>query len=133
MNVGGRNLPHIREQTMTAALPAFLARLVTDFIEAKGLDVTSADAMTGACYDVSRALEVALEGQEDDDGEEVFATAVQVWMDGDPLPEPLAANEMAPGHWIVRAEYDCEKWEIDLTAAQFPEIGWTGPRFECVG
>jgi hypothetical protein len=115
------------------SMPAPLAALVTDFIARAGLRVYDAAAMRSECESVSRRLAAVLDGYYDaDTGVECYAT---------PTPAPvaeLAGDELADGHVVCRVEYSDDAssssvWHIDLTAAQFSSLGWTGPRTERVG
>ena len=112
-------------------LPQPLTEMVESYMASAGDDFSSRAAMEGRCQDHSLALADAIVASErplDSWGDdiEIDAYAVQIWMDE--VPEELEGNELAGGHYVVMVEYDGLRYEIDITAAQFPELGWTGPR-----
>jgi hypothetical protein len=42
-------------------------------------------------------------------------------------PAELAGNDMAQGHYTLFVAWDMDEFYLDMTAAQFPELGQTGP------
>lgn len=120
---------------MITSLPAAAAQLVTSYIDQASADFSSADAMYGECETHSCALAMALDGvmiTDEWDGEApIEAWPAQKWMDR--VPAALEGNEMAGGHFVTRVRIDGMVYEIDLTAAQFPEMGWTGPQVRELG
>jgi hypothetical protein len=115
------------------AIPAGLASIVSDFLASRAVDWTCPTAMSGECDTYSSQLVRALSTV--DAAASVYAKIVGVGANIDGLDADLAN-----GHTVVLVEWD--NWEdesdaygtfmIDLTAAQFPTLGWTGPRFEQV-
>ena len=118
--------------TTETAVDASLIAAVQTYMATSGADFTSASAMVGNCQDYSIAVAAYLTGVEltDEDGD-VVETAdswpVQKWLDK--VPAALAGNDLAGGHYVAIVDWvDGYRYEIDLTAAQFAELGWTAPR-----
>ena len=113
-------------------LPAPLAGEIQRFVRKSRADFSCAITMTGECEDVSRDLAKHLNGKtlENEFGEQerVQAFRVQKWMHT--VPSRLRHNHMAEGHYVVIIKWNGQVWEVDMTAAQFPEMGWTGPRIK---
>jgi hypothetical protein len=103
-------------------LPSEILDTVVDYMSRAGLDFAAVAAVRGQCETQSYALVRHLRAAGLDAG------VVQVWTES--VPAVLADDEMAPGHFVVAVRYDDQRYRIDLTAAQFPALGWTGPRGE---
>lgn len=122
--------------TTLNTLPSQLRDAVLSLIAERGWDVTSARAMESECETLSRALASRLDGMpiEDpaEDDPEWWATAESsarlMWPDADDIPADVADDELAIGHVVCWVDWDGDEYEIDLTAAQFPQLGWTGPQ-----
>lgn len=116
--------------TTSHPMPAKLSALIQAHMASRGRDYSDAGAMWSECWDESRALEVALDGH-NADGCEIYAATVAA-----PVAE-LAGDDKADGHYVCRVEYADESgtqvWDVDLTAAQFSQLGWNGPRADLVG
>jgi hypothetical protein len=112
------------EKTMDE-LPEALAEMVRSFVAVSGVDFSDADAVRGRCEDFSRALAEHIDGTRIDEYETAESYRVQVWMEQ--VPEALAANDLAGGHYVTLVRWDGLEYEVDMTAAQFPELGWNGP------
>jgi hypothetical protein len=114
---------------MLTTLPTALQSIVTDVAAKLGIDMHSASSARGRCYDAALALQSRLSDMEiaDEDGfVDVYAdcAAVQMW----DAPDALSGDEMAAGHWVARVEWNQDVYFVDITAAQFAALGWTGPR-----
>jgi hypothetical protein len=118
--------------TITAGTDSSLVAAVESFIAASGADFTSHAQMEGQCQDFSVAIAAHLAGVEllDEDGdvaETSDAWPAQKWMDA--VPAAIAHNELAGGHYVAIVDWhDGYRYEVDMTAAQFPELGWSNPR-----
>ena len=114
---------------MLNTLPTELAAIVTEVADQLGLDMSSAQSVRGRCYDAALALQSRLSDftMLDEDGDPALyadCAAVQMW----DAPDALSGDEMAAGHWVARVEWDRDVYYVDITAAQFAALGWTGPR-----
>lgn len=117
--------------TELTALPTEIREMVEQYMATAGVDFTNPEAVRGECETHARGLAAAMgsgeyDMDEDGWGEEYEAWAVQVWMDE--TPAALAGNAMAGGHFVTHVRTSEGEYTVDLTAAQFPEMGWTGPR-----
>lgn len=111
------------------ALPTEIADSATRYMVESGADFNSVAAMTDECETHSRRLSEFLAGTEivDEWGDvaEVEAWPIQLWTNE--TPEALCDNPSAGGHFVAYVTWAGLSYQIDLTAAQFPEMGWTGP------
>ena len=93
-------------------------------------DVHSADAMHGQCEVVSTELReevletIATMPLEDDDDRAYYTCHLVQMFDA---PAELASNDMAQGHYTLFVAWDMDEFYVDMTAAQFPALGQTGP------
>ena len=92
-------------------------------------DVRSAAAMRGECMIISDELDVEVDRAikaldiDEDDADMYECHTVQMF----DAPAALADNDMAEGHYTLWVMWDGDEYYIDMTAAQFPELGQTGP------
>lgn len=93
----------------------------------RAVDVRSPAAMRGQCLKMSTALVELLDGVSYIDEYECSVTIrahlVQMW----DAPAVIANNPLAYGHYICRIDVDGDTLYVDMTAAQFPELGHVGP------
>lgn len=122
------------------ALPAALLALVEEHMRAAGLDYASPAAMHSKCerqsVELAHSISAARVVEVDEDGDEWAiphdAWTTRLWADGR-VPAAIKGDDLAIGHVVCVVDWDGEEYRIDLTAAQFPELGWTGPRAEFLG
>ncbi len=92
-------------------------------------EVSDADAMRGQCMVISDELDAAVQSAidaldiDEDDRDMYECHTVQMFG----APQPLAENGMAEGHYTLWVMWDGDEYYIDMTAAQFPELGQAGP------
>jgi hypothetical protein len=104
--------------------------MVRDFVATSGVDFSDADVVRGQCEDFSRDLAEYIDGTVVGEYEVAESYRVQKWMER--VPAALEGNELAGGHYVTLVRWDGYEYEIDLTAAQFPEMGWTAPRARAI-
>ncbi|NBC16393.1 MAG: hypothetical protein GVY18_03650 [Bacteroidetes bacterium] len=114
-------------------LPEPIRSAVAEYVDTCGVDLTDPDAVESECETHSLALARHLEGlvTYDEDGDvdvEVETWTRLYWAEPGDVPESLAGDELAIGHVVCCVEWDSDEFIVDLTAAQFPSLGWTGPR-----
>jgi hypothetical protein len=105
-------------------LPAEILAVVTAVVGAN--DMTDASAVRSECETWSRRLSVALSRAVDADGERIHAWGGLRWPSA--VPARLEGDELAIGHVVCFCRLSSgDEYMIDLTAAQFGAMGWTGP------
>ncbi len=91
--------------------------------------VLDSGAMAGQCMVISDELDAEVQAAidsltiDDDDRDMYECRTVQMFG----APAELAENDMAEGHYTLWVMWDGDEYYIDMTAAQFPEIGQSGP------